>query len=1627
MEFLGFRTGLGRILLFISAWILYSSFVSATITLPDGSAPNCVNWDGNVVSHNTFTDLDRNDIIRLKGNGYNCLSVDLRAGVGFVWTAWNTFNWTAYDNLVAYLATQGMYVFFQPVWTTSSYYPTFLDSDPNTRLSKAYFQHNFPTTIPLYTQSTQQSLWDRNYLHDQNQWLENVSAKYAGNTTVAGYITTPNEGLTVENTLGLMDVNQQDGDLNFYWQGTNGIQTIYPTIAKLNAAWGTNFAGFSDVNIPINYSNSQFARDWWTIKSKRAIETYLAAEQDLKSRDSTKIIMTVKAHAVDLYPNDSNATGYTSTIDWNRYWSLSSADFISLDPYPSQLTNTRSSNLTLETRYGLASSIGAKYNKAVFIAEMFPTAAIGGSTVTNSQFFNQMIVQSMAYNAFDGNSEHGIKGKSDYTWRAFNDARDIKNSESEKFMRDFSGYWKFFLRYKTNAYDTNVTYYDNTNVNVLFPLSYYRFEPVLWGSIHLARKWTTGPTIFSGWNNYFPTFDHNRIIISNAIHMQLQSMRDFNTACSTGFACIQGFRGMELDENTYSEFGGSSKPSVANAMHGFTMTSTNNNQTFAVRVVDTKRMLTAATDTNIFRTISASSGDFEGGTLLGNGTTDANKVTSTFSPQIIVNNLTLGRNVKINFNLNDNFSNNDFNANMDTVWKDILGYFGIPKQTTKFDNFYLWESPSFVAVNAYGDASQNFTVTAAGKKLVKLNMDGGNDFNYEIINNSAQSVVVPISLRNKQSMVIFKVSSFDVNLSDNGVKSRLYLESVLVDQNFPVVMTNISSSSTSKVFNIDSNVDGNVHNVHLEFTSNCTNILNINFVDSNRDTEFTKTSGWTCNGTTTTFDVNTVQKRNGANTNTLTVNYTFESINTGSIDNFNDGDRTINPVWKLYTDCGMTDRVQSDVNYNGSPSWEGNVSSPTGCNTGVIYTPLVQADQNNVSAYIRALGAGQRVDVGLGRDTNLDVAGPGNLIYARAFVGDLFRMVLTGTSFAGTSTIDANKWYWVRLDNNAFGASAQLYDINGVIIETVHGMKTIPDHNVIFIGNLSNSTTPGKIFVDGVGFNETIGLLTVDVNRPVNSVTYTNRRQPFRYRIYDSNALGCTTFNLDLNNLAGSDNNLLIRHTGITSAQIDANYNLFNVEGTQRVVFTGKCSTNAELFNTTTKTFLMDLNAPQIYLFDNNISTSGWDSNAEMDIRFGCTDTVSTSLNYFISRNGTTLLDNNFSTDTNKNVDTVVVNGVNDLNAICTDSVGRQDTDFNSSEFFVKSFNLVNEETGDPFNLALVSSLKARSLDSNKLFDFKASSVTTRYFLTRTDESIRFDINYLTGVQISREFNLGLLDVNTVRVCVAPPQQLYAIDLTSGSSKGVKLVNNASNCYSLMEYTKYALEGSKVITAYTINAPYYLSTVSSRGTLSILSLIDGSKATTVNLDLIEFNARARTFEIINDSAGFQWTSPTTIQVYYLNTVGDNESVYFQILDDENQLFDYTVSDANGLNPNEVTFNFDFATIDVDENQLTLRVTTVSDSGVTTTFETQFNQAIVGAVGSIDSSMAIGFSLLVVLVGLSILAAPMTFSWFGLVIVGIGALILGLSTNVWYVQFLQFTFIFIGVFIGLAFHYNGMRS
>lgn len=465
--------------------------------------------------------------------------------------------------------------------------------------------------------------------------------------------------------------------------------------------------------------------------------------------------------------------------------------------------------------------------------------------------------------------------------------------------------------------------------------------------------------------------------------------------------------------------------------------------------------------------------------------------------------------------------------------------------------------------------------------------------------------------------------------------------------------------------------------------------------------------------------------------------------------------------------------------------------------------------------------------------------------------------------------------------------------------------------------------------------------------------------------------------------------------------------------------------------NLTTKfsdqNFISDLNAPTI---DINISSSsnGFSSGiGNVQVNLTCRDTISPRIDFNASSNSSNIISDRF--DANSTHSATAPANVPIVLGECTDIAGNTITETNSFSVFSGCFNFVNESTGVDWSGAdinsIFSALKGSSYETSSTYDFKANLDNDICFTTIEDDTVRFDINYNNGLILYREFNLNLVsDLNLgnseLNVCLASPQDFFEQIFVSATQRPIFVQHSLSSCYSVIDYTKYAYQDQLSQRAFTISAPYNLTTYRDGNYLTPLSLsiVNGASESTTQLDVLIFKAQEAISSTLNDevtiSPYFSSTTQTDsniIQVSYQNLKNNTILVNMKIYDGSTLLFNENFSSS----PNDFITYFDFAGIDVNSELLKLVLTKTLTDGSQDTLIRYFDLN-----GSVTFPAGLGaiLAFLFFLFFFTIIGWQSALGFFGIIITIATLAILTLVAGATWVIILQAFFLIGLLYLGL---------
>jgi len=429
--------------------------------------------------------------------------------------------------------------------------------------------------------------------------------------------------------------------------------------------------------------------------------------------------------------------------------------------------------------------------------------------------------------------------------------------------------------------------------------------------------------------------------------------------------------------------------------------------------------------------------------------------------------------------------------------------------------------------------------------------------------------------------------------------------------------------------------------------------------------------------------------------------------------------------------------------------------------------------------------------------------------------------------------------------------------------------------------------------------------------------------------------------------------------------------------------------------------FVSDLYPPSINLYF-NVSEGFIKTNITLNIT--CYDNITPLLSYESYFNTNLIYFENATTNTTISNFTTGKNGVNSYLGICSDDFDSTNETINRT-IFSKNLILIDEKTGLIFNCTNITRCRVYSDDNHTFYDFKNETKNQINFTGVDFSRLRFDFGYINDVTITRWVDVSLLTGDSLRICVNTEGTTHFEQLViSATEREAILTNVFADCTIGVEYTRFAYQDALVLRAFTIPSLYYLYTFDSDGNQILLSSLDGSVSTYINLDTLEFKQEGFALDILRDALSFEKTADTQITLFYQNIKNDNTAVRLII---ENMDVNTDVLDTSTFsNPNEWTVIFDYSTLSNVSNTTLFKatVTTTKNDGSTDTFKRYFN--IFGSTGLISSGLALTLSVLLLIFGFSITASRTAFSWFGIVIVIASMGILSFAISTWYITFMM---------------------
>lgn len=455
-------------------------------------------------------------------------------------------------------------------------------------------------------------------------------------------------------------------------------------------------------------------------------------------------------------------------------------------------------------------------------------------------------------------------------------------------------------------------------------------------------------------------------------------------------------------------------------------------------------------------------------------------------------------------------------------------------------------------------------------------------------------------------------------------------------------------------------------------------------------------------------------------------------------------------------------------------------------------------------------------------------------------------------------------------------------------------------------------------------------------------------------------------------------------------------------------------------FDASDKNFLIDNTPPVLVDLNFTAETPGF-SLSDLNGAFiiVCNDNNSTIVKNVISRNDANILDVNAARNTPQSVDGNASNGAIIVKGYCFDA-GRN-SDSNSFQLAIHAiqFILIDEETGLDYNVFKADAVRAIRFDNNSVFDFQQNNTNKVFYVSTTDDYLRFDFNYTTAL-IERDFNVATLtDGNVFKVCgVKRGATFFTQQMVSILPKQAVLISDLYDCYVTSDNTKFTNNELRSLVAYTITTSYRLYTIID-GMLTQIALVDGGSSHTINMDTLIFNNEQSVFSIADQALSLDINSATgLINVRYQNVADDSNSVTINIYDGVSSSILF--STTNNTTPNDFTATFTVSSLeDLNQNVYKVEAVVAKNSGRTERIIRYFSTS--GFEDSIlNPVFAAILSAAFFIFAISIVRPQYAFTWFGLLITGICIIITALAPSVWYLSLLQAVYVIFGMYIGFTY-------
>lgn len=424
--------------------------------------------------------------------------------------------------------------------------------------------------------------------------------------------------------------------------------------------------------------------------------------------------------------------------------------------------------------------------------------------------------------------------------------------------------------------------------------------------------------------------------------------------------------------------------------------------------------------------------------------------------------------------------------------------------------------------------------------------------------------------------------------------------------------------------------------------------------------------------------------------------------------------------------------------------------------------------------------------------------------------------------------------------------------------------------------------------------------------------------------------------------------------------------------------------------------YYSDLYAPNVSFWHTYIES--FRTNITETYYFIVNDSVSPNMTCTININSDSYNDTPTNATTFSH-DFQLEDGYNTLTISCEDLAGNTYSTTDSFYSYTKYLWFVDETTGENFTLS-DANITIIAIDRGESLDMNDAGRIWTYYVSDSSELLRIEQTY-EGYSdvVVRNFDLTYMPTSTP-VCADALTSFYEQILYSSSNTPVYVINQFAGCYIIADKTRYAYEGALMTFAHTRSANYYLYILDSEGNKIFLASIDGSTASSIDLDMLRYTAPATEISVGADIIAISKTGNETIYFHYENTKNDNSEVTVSIYDGDNVVFSHTEVDT----PNNFSLYFCYSTITLENDILKFVITKETTDGSTYTISRYFN--LEGKTGSLEYHFAIFAAIGILLFSITIIAKNAALGWFGVLASVVSLALLSYAVATWEVLLFQ---------------------